>query len=126
MTRQKRVVGMNHALTQRMKLIWQIFGVFFKIGPSTFGGGYAMLATIEQEIVCKKGWMTREKMGDMVSISGSAPGGVAVNSAAFIAHVGIILPSLIIVIVITAFFLRCKTMTGLNRRFTVYVRLLPV
>ncbi|MGG4187230.1 chromate transporter [Paenibacillus peoriae] len=69
-----------------MKLIWQIFCVFFKIGPSTFGGGYAMIATIEQEIVHKKGWMNQEEIGDMVSISGSAPGGVAVNSAAFIGY----------------------------------------
>lgn len=45
-----------------------------------------MIATIEQEIVHKKGWMTQEEMGDMVSISGSAPGGVAVNSAAFIGY----------------------------------------
>lgn len=73
-------------LTGRMKLIGQIFGVFLKIGPSTFGGGYAMIATIEQEIVHRKGWMTQEEMGDMVSISGSAPGGVAVNAAAFIGY----------------------------------------
>ncbi len=43
-----------------------------------------MIATIEEEIVHRKGWMKQDEMGDMVSISGSAPGGVAVNSAAFI------------------------------------------
>lgn len=69
-----------------MKLLWSIFFVFFKIGPSTFGGGYAMIATIEEEIVRKKGWMNEEEMGDMISVSGSAPGGVAVNSAAFIGY----------------------------------------
>lgn len=77
---------MNRKLTQRMNTLWQIFCVFFKIGPSTFGGGYAMIATIEEEIVHRKGWMNQEEMGDMVSISGSAPGGVAVNSAAFIGY----------------------------------------
>lgn len=77
---------MNNALTRRMNILWQIFCVFFKIGPSTFGGGYAMIATIEEEIVHRKGWMNQEEMGDMVSISGSAPGGVAVNSAAFIGY----------------------------------------
>lgn len=45
-----------------------------------------MIATIEQEIVRKKGWMDDKEMGDMVSVSGSAPGGVAVNSAAFIGY----------------------------------------
>ncbi|CAM4460997.1 MAG: chromate transporter [Paenibacillus macerans] len=77
---------MKNALTRRMNILWQIFCVFFKIGPSTFGGGYAMIATIEEEIVHRKGWMNQEEMGDMVSISGSAPGGVAVNSAAFIGY----------------------------------------
>lgn len=45
-----------------------------------------MIATIEEEIVRKKGWMNEEEMGDMISVSGSAPGGVAVNSAAFIGY----------------------------------------
>lgn len=69
-----------------MKLLWSIFCVFFKIGPSTFGGGYAMIATIEEEIVRKKRWMNEAEMGDMISVSGSAPGGVAVNSATFIGY----------------------------------------
>lgn len=77
---------MKQRLAREMRLIWDIFCVFFKIGPSTFGGGYAMIATIEQEIVRKKGWMDDKEMGDMVSVSGSAPGGVAVNSAAFIGY----------------------------------------
>ncbi|MFC6651814.1 chromate transporter [Paenibacillus rhizoplanae] len=70
----------------KMKLLWSIFCVFFKIGPSTFGGGYAMIATIEEEIVRKKRWMNEAEMGDMISVSGSAPGGVAVNSATFIGY----------------------------------------
>ncbi|QUL57024.1 chromate transporter [Paenibacillus tritici] len=70
----------------KMKLLWSIFCVFFKIGPSTFGGGYAMIATIEEEIVRKKKWMNEAEMGDMISVSGSAPGGVAVNSATFIGY----------------------------------------
>lgn len=45
-----------------------------------------MIATIEEEIVRKKKWMDEEEMGDMISVSGSAPGGVAVNSAAFIGY----------------------------------------
>ncbi|MCK6073224.1 chromate transporter [Paenibacillus silvae] len=64
----------------------QIFIVFFKLGPSTFGGGYAMVSAIEREIVEKKNWLTPSEMSDMVSIAGSAPGGVAVNSAAFVGY----------------------------------------
>lgn len=77
---------MKHRASGRIKLLWSVFWVFFKIGPSTFGGGYAMIATIEEEIVRKKKWMDEEEMGDMISVSGSAPGGVAVNSAAFIGY----------------------------------------
>lgn len=93
---------MKQSLLQRLDLLWRIFRVFFKIGPSTFGGGYAMIATIEQEIVYKKGWMKEEEMGDMISVSGSAPGGVAVNSAAFIGYrLGGIAGALVAVIAIT-------------------------
>ncbi|MDQ0657597.1 chromate transporter [Paenibacillus sp. W2I17] len=67
------------------KLI-DIFVVFFKLGPSTFGGGYAMVTAIEREIVDRKHWLTSSEMSDMVSIAGSAPGGVAVNSAAFVGY----------------------------------------
>ncbi|MBB6021326.1 chromate transporter [Paenibacillus sp. JGP012] len=63
-----------------------IFVVFFKLGPSTFGGGYAMVAAIEREVVDKKQWLTSSEMSDMISIAGSAPGGVAVNSAAFVGY----------------------------------------
>jgi chromate transporter len=77
---------MKQRVGRKMNLLWSIFCVFFKIGPSTFGGGYAMIATIEEEIVRKKGWMNEEEMGDMISVSGSAPGGVAVNSATFIGY----------------------------------------
>ncbi|MDU4694665.1 MAG: chromate transporter [Paenibacillus sp.] len=105
---------MDAAFIQRMKRIGQIFTVFLKIGPSTFGGGYAMIATIEQEIVHRKAWMSKEEMGDMVSISGSAPGGVAVNSAAFIGYrlggwlgaiaavIAITLPTFLIVFLLSA------------------------
>ncbi len=71
---------------ERLNMIGQLFVVFFKLSPSTFGGGYAMIAAIEREIVDKKKWIRPNEMGDMVSVAGSAPGGVAVNSAAFIGY----------------------------------------
>lgn len=96
-----------------LKLLPQIFTAFLKIGPSTFGGGYAMLAMIEREIVERRGWMDKEEMGDMVSVAGSAPGGVAVNSAAFVGYrlggaigaltavIGIMLPTTAIVLLLS-------------------------
>lgn len=97
----------------RLRQVPAIFVAFLKIGPSTFGGGYAMLATIEREIVERRGWMRREEMSDMVSVAGSAPGGVAVNSAAFVGYrlggvagaaaavLGITLPTLAIVLALS-------------------------
>ncbi|CAM4291460.1 chromate transporter [Paenibacillus typhae] len=69
-----------------IKVLLQLFTLFFKLGPSTFGGGYAMIAAIEREIVNKKAWLKPGEIGDMVSVAGSAPGGVAVNSAAFVGY----------------------------------------
>ena len=101
-----------HMLTStsnQMKLYTQIFWTFCRIGPSTFGGGYAMIPGIEREVVEKHGWMQEEEMSDLVSIAGSAPGGVGVNLAAFIGYrlagvmgailavAGIALPTFIIV-----------------------------
>lgn len=69
-----------------INIVVQLFIIFFKLGPSTFGGGYALITAIEREIVDKKAWFKQEEMGDMISVAGSAPGGVAVNSAAYVGY----------------------------------------
>ncbi|MCQ4086204.1 chromate transporter [Saccharibacillus sp. JS10] len=106
---------MNKMLTreQPLRMLLAIFMTFLKIGPSTFGGGYAMIATIEKEVVERKKWMNADEMSDMVSVAGSAPGGVAVNSAAFVGYrmggvlgaiaavLGITLPTLAIVLLLS-------------------------
>jgi chromate transporter len=91
------------------KLLWDLFASFFKIGPSSFGGGYAMIPSIEREVVGRRHWIEEEDMGDIVSIAGSAPGGIGVNAAAFIGYrlagirgafvavLGITLPTFLIV-----------------------------
>ncbi|TBL75606.1 chromate transporter [Paenibacillus thalictri] len=63
-----------------------IFWTFFKISPVTFGGGYAMIPVIEEEVVAKRKWISSEEMLDVLSIAGSAPGGIGVNAAAFIGY----------------------------------------
>ncbi|GLX70341.1 chromate transporter [Paenibacillus glycanilyticus] len=98
--------------------IWvQLFWVFARIGPSTFGGGYAMMPAIEREVVDKRKWMSQKELADVVSIAGSAPGGVGVNAAAFIGYkkaripgaamavIGVTSPTFIIVIAFSLIYL---------------------
>ncbi|MGG1519698.1 chromate transporter [Paenibacillus oryzisoli] len=100
---------------RKLHLCLDIFWTFFKIGPSTFGGGYAMIPVIEREIVGKKAWMEEAEMTDIISIAGSAPGGIGVNASAFIGYrlagiwgaiaavVGIALPTFLIALVLSLF-----------------------
>lgn len=97
-------------------MLWQLFITFFKIGAFTFGGGYAMIALLEGELVTKKKWVTQEEFLDIVAIAESTPGPVAINSATFIGYkmagvlgsvmatLGTVMPSFIIIYVISLFF----------------------
>lgn len=100
---------------KKSKLIATLFLSFFKIGAFTFGGGYAMLSLLENEFVEKKKWLTKEEFLDMIAIAESTPGPVAINSATFIGNktagilgatlstLGVVLPSFIIIYVISLF-----------------------
>ncbi len=89
--------------------------VFFKIGLFSFGGGYAMVPMIENEI-SKNGWITSREFADIIAIAEMTPGPIAVNSATFVGYktagilgslcatTGVVLPSLIIVILISSIF----------------------
>ena len=97
-----------------MKEYLELIITFFKIGITTFGGGYAMLPIVQREIVEKKGWATEEEILNYYAIGQCTPGIIAVNTATFIgnkrkgipggflATFGIVLPSLIIITVIAA------------------------
>lgn len=101
---------------EKIKKFLQVFLAFFKIGLFTFGGGYAMIAVIERELVEKKQWITHEELLDIIAIAESSPGPIAVNSATFIGYkkagffgalfatLGVILPSFIIIFAISFFF----------------------
>lgn len=92
------------------KLLLEIFLTFFKIGPVTFGGGYAMIPLIEREVVENKKWVKLEDVTDVFALSESVPGAIAINSATFIgfriagvrgafaAMLGILLPTFLIII----------------------------
>ena len=64
----------------------ELFFTFFRIGLFTFGGGYAMIALLENEFVQKRGWMDQKEFVDMVAIAESTPGPVAVNAATYIGY----------------------------------------
>jgi len=102
-------------MAEKNKLL-SLFLTFLKIGAFTFGGGYAMIPLIQNEMVEKKKWITEEDMINMFAIAESTPGVIAVNSATFVGYkvgkfwgsflatLGVILPSLIIITVIAIFF----------------------
>lgn len=91
-----------------LKLFWE----FFKIGLFTFGGGYAMLPLIRQTVL-SNGWTTEKQMVDFIAVSESTPGPLAVNISTYIgvrtagfwgaaaATLGVILPSFIIILLIS-------------------------
>ena len=89
----------------------QLFYTFFLIGLFTFGGGYAMIPMIEDQIVAK-GWMTDMELADFIAISETTPGPFAINISTFVGSqtagvlgavcstLGVVLPSLIIIILV--------------------------
>ena len=97
-----------------MKLLWDLYFTFAKIGACTFGGGYAMLPILQREIVEKKHWATDADLTDYFAIGQCTPGVIAVNTATFIGYrykglaggilatLGVISPSIIIISVIAA------------------------
>lgn len=101
---------------EKFTLILKLFLTMFKIGLFTFGGGYAMVAVFENEFVSNKKWIEREEFTDLIAIAESTPGPIAINSATYIGYkvagvlgsifatLGIVLPSLIIIYVISLFF----------------------
>ena len=90
-----------------------LFFVFLKIGAFTFGGGYVMISLIRDECLAY-GWLTEEELLDLVAVSESTPGPIAVNMATFVgssqggilgaaaATFGVVLPSFIIIILVAA------------------------
>lgn len=98
-----------------MRLLFELFISFFKVGAFTFGGGLAMLPVIRKVAVEEKHWLDDEEMIDCLALSQSLPGMLAINAAIYIgnrkkgfagavvAAVGAILPSFITIIVVLTF-----------------------
>ena len=102
-------------MTKKGNIYWELFACFFKIGAFTFGGGWAMISIIEREIVDKHHWIERDDFLDLLAISQSLPGILAVNIAtsigdklkgakgSIVASLGTILPSFLIILAIAIF-----------------------
>ncbi|MBR3836916.1 MAG: chromate transporter [Clostridia bacterium] len=102
-------------MTKQNKPYLPLFLSFLKIGAFTFGGGYAMISIIENEVVSEKKWLTHDEMMDITVVAESSPGPLAINTATFvgyktagvpgsaIATAGVILPSLVIIYIIAMF-----------------------
>lgn len=98
----------------------ELFGSFFRIGAFTFGGGYAMIPLIHKEAVEEKQWVSDKEVLDIIAIAESTPGPIAVNTATFVGYkaagilgaacatLGVVLPSFLIISVISLFFTQFK------------------
>src|SRR5690606_19677716 len=107
-----------------------IFWTFLRMGPFTFGGGYALIPVIEREIVAKRRWLREEEVADIVTAASSIPGAAGVNSAAFIGHrlagvagaaaalLGILLPAFCIMIALLLVYVRIKDHPKIEGAFT--------
>ena len=92
-------------------IFFELFYVFFLIGLFTFGGGYAMIPMIQEQVV-DRGWISSTALSDFIAISESTPGPFAINIATFVgsetagvfgslcATIGVILPSFIIILIV--------------------------
>ena len=101
-------------------MLIKLFISFFKIGLFSFGGGYAALALIQQEVVVENGWLAVGEFNDLITISQMTPGPIALNSATFVgqrvagfpgslaATIGCIIPSAIIVGALSYFYKKYK------------------
>jgi chromate transporter len=97
-----------------MVSLWKLYALFFKMGLFTFGGGYAMLPILKSEAVEKQKWISEEELLNYYSIGQCTPSIIAVNAASFIGYklrgiaglisatLGVISPSLIIIILVAA------------------------
>lgn len=107
----------------------QLFKSIFKIGAFTFGGGYAMIPLIEKEVVDNKKWISKEEFMDVLLVSQSLPGALAINTSIFLGYkiagfmgailalLGVVLPSFLIILVIAAFFMQFRNNYYVNAAF---------
>lgn len=104
-------------------IYWELFVSFFQIGILSFGGGYAALPLIEQEIIDGRGWMTTKEFIDVLTMSEMTPGSLSINAATFVgnhvsgirggiaATLGVVTPSVVIVLLLAVLYYKFRNMT---------------
>lgn len=112
------------------KLLLELYIAFFKVGAITFGGGYAMLPMLQKELADKKKWTTNEELLDYFAVGQCTPGVIAVNTAtfigynlagvlgAFVAVLGMVSPSLIIISIIAKFVTQFSHLEWIQNAFS--------
>lgn len=121
---------MNHNTpAQEVKSLGTLFFTFFKIGLFTFGGGYAMIALLEEEFIQRRKWLDKDEFLDMTAIAESTPGPVTINSATYLGYklakvpgaatatVAVCLPSFLIIYAISLFFEQFTQLTVIASAF---------
>lgn len=109
----------------------QLLLVYLKIGAVGFGGGYAMLSLIEEEVVQKHGWLTVQEFTDIIAISQMTPGPIGINSATYIGYtvtgsvwgsvvatLAVMIPSFVLVLLISLSFAKIKENKHFQALFT--------
>lgn len=101
-------------------MLLDLFVTFLMIGFISFGGGYAMITPMQEEVVVRHGWMTAQEFTDVIAVAGMSPGPIATNSAIFIGYsvaelpgaivstLGMILPSLSIILILGTIFYKVQ------------------
>ena len=114
---------------QEVNSLGTLFFTFFKIGLFTFGGGYAMIALLEEEFIQRRKWLDKDEFLDMTAIAESTPGPVAINSATYLGYklakvpgaatatVAVCLPSFLIIYAISLFFEQFTQLTVIASAF---------
>ncbi|MBQ2429291.1 MAG: chromate transporter [Alistipes sp.] len=99
-----------------MNRYFELFCSFLKIGVFTFGGGYAMIPIIQDEVITRKGWIKEQEFLDLLTLAQSAPGPISLNTAVFVGYkmygyrgalsslLGVVLPSFTILLMVAIFF----------------------
>lgn len=112
------------------KIYKELFWSFFKIGATTFGGGYAMIPLIKKEIVEDKQWLTNKDIFNIIAIAESTPGPLAITLATFIgsrisgmkgaliATLGVVLPSFITIAIVSKVLLQIESIEIVKNAFT--------
>lgn len=108
-------------------IYWELFVSFLKVGVLSFGGGYAAMPLIQEEMIHERGWISMNEFADLITIAEMTPGPIAVNSATFVgnriagvwggivATLGCISPSILIVSLLALIYHKYKGVPLLDR-----------